>query len=124
MIAFTELVFDQIVRGDDVEVFSSSKYDELLGSAYDLTLEVEVEETTGSPDTITVKLHHSNSGKGFKALATVISTDNGITQLPYRTVVNQSGPFGKLMRVGVTLLVSSGTPTAHVRVWATGRTRG
>lgn len=121
MLAYTELVVDQLIRGNN-EIFSSSKFDELLGSAYDMTLEAEVEETTGSPTSITVKWYHSNSGKGFFTLGTPISTDTGIQSLPYRGMANQSGPSGKLGRVGVTINGGS-SPTARVRVWVTGRMR-
>lgn len=119
MTLFTELVFDQIVRGN-TEVYSSSKFEELLGSAYDLTLEVESEETTGTPADITVKLHHSNSGKGFVQLATLINASTGITSPPYRSIASQAGPFARQVRVGITL-GSGSSPTARVRVWATGR---
>lgn len=121
MIAFSELVFDQTVRNANNETFSSAKFDELLGSAYDLTLEVEVEESSGTSPTITVNVHHSNSGKGFVSLAAVISAAN-IASPPYRSLANQTGPFGKLVRIGVVLNGTS--PTARVRIWATGRTHG
>ena len=119
MIAFSELVFDQLVRSG--EAFSSAKFDELLGSAYDLTLEAEVEESSGTNPTITVNVHHSNSGKSFVSLAAVISGAS-ISAPPYRSLASQSGPFGKLVRIGVVLGGTS--PTARVRVWATGRTHG
>lgn len=122
MIAYSELVIDQVARGN-TEVFTSSKLDDLLGSADDMTLEVEVEDTTGSPTSITVRWYHSNSGKGFGLLATAISADTAVQSLPYRALANQAGPMGKFGRVGVTL--NGGTsPTARVRVWVTGRTGG
>ena len=121
MIAFTELVFDQMVRNANSEVLSSAKFDELLGSAYDLTLEVEVEESSGGSPTITVNVHHSNSARGFVSLASVISAAS-IASPPYRSLASQGGPFGKFVRIGVVLGGTS--PTARVRVWATGRTHG
>lgn len=122
MIVFTELVFDQLVRGLNTEVFSSPKFDELLGSAYDLTFELEVEETTGSPNDITLKVYHSNSGKGFVSVSTVINAAS-VTSLPYRGLASQAGPLAKFVRTSVSL-GNSGTPSARVRIWATGRTHG
>lgn len=122
MIGYSELVVDQLIRGT-TEFYSSSKYDETLGSTYDMTLEVEVEETSGSPASITVTWYHSNSGKGFVSLGTPINADTGVTSLPYRSIANQAGPGGKLGRVGVKLNGGS-SPTARVRVWVTGRERG
>ncbi len=119
MIAYTELVIDQVVRGN-TEIFSFPQFNEVLGSADNMTLEVEVEETNGSPASITVKWYHSISGKGFATLGTPVNADTGITSLPYRALANQAGPSGKLGRVSVTL--NGGTsPTARVRVWVTGR---
>ena len=121
MIGMTELVIDQLLRGN-TEFFSSSKWDESLGASYDNTLEIEVEETSGTPASITLTWYHSNSGKGFVALGVPISADTGVTSLPYRSLANQTGPGGKLGRVGVKL--NGGTsPTARVRVWVTGRGR-
>lgn len=123
MITYCELVIDQLIRGNS-EIFSSPKWDELLGSSYDMTIELEVEETTGTPASITMKWHHSNSGKGFVVLSTPVSADTGVAgTLPFRTMGNQTGPSGKLGRVGVTLNGGS-SPTARVRVWVTGRTHG
>lgn len=122
MIVFTELVIDQIVRGN-AEVFSSSKFDETLGSAYDYSLEVEVEDTTGGPASITVKWYHSNAGKAFSVLGTPVSADTGITSLPYHAMANQTGPSGKLGRLGVTLNGGS-SPSARVRIWVNGRMHG
>lgn len=71
-----------------------------------------------------MKVHHSNSGKGFVVLGTPISADTGINgTLPYRAMANQTGPLGKLVRIGVTLTAGT-NPTARVRVWVTGRTHG
>lgn len=121
MIASTELVFDQIVRNAATEHFSSPRFDELLGASTDSVVEIEVEEATGSPTSITVKWYHSNSGKGFVAQTTIVNGES-ISSLPYRQVVVQNGPYGKLARLGVTLTGGS-SPTARVRIWHTGRER-
>jgi hypothetical protein len=116
---FNQLVFDQIVRGTS-EVVSPSDFNDLLGSAYDLTYEVEVEEASGTSPTISVRHLHSCSGKGFIGMANLITTA-GLGSLPFRDVKTQSGPFAGLGQVGVTL---GGTnPVARVRIWATGRSK-
>ena len=67
MVVFTEKVFDGVVR-DTAELFSDSKFDELLGSCDDAPVEVEVEEVVSGSATLTVRWYHSNSGKGFVGL--------------------------------------------------------
>lgn len=122
MIAFTELVMDQIVRGG-TESLTSAKWDEQLGSAYDLSLEAEVEEmpTPGTSPTITIKVYTGSSGKGFPEFSTVLNSAS-LSSLPYRTSVTQAGPLGKLVRLGVTI-GGTGSPVARVRIWVTGRMR-
>lgn len=120
MRAFNELVFDQTVRGTTAEVFSAATWDEVLGRADALVYEIEVEEASGSTPTLTVRHHHSCSGKGFVPLADLVTTAS-LSTLPVRSVVAQVGPLAGLGRVGVSLGAASGTPVARVRIWATGR---
>lgn len=116
---FTTLVFDQTVRGS-AEVVSSAEFDELLGKAYDLYYEVEVEESSGTTQTITVKHKMGNSGKGFLNHVTVVNGAS-IASPPYRGGGAVSGPLGRLGQVGVTL--GHADAVARVRVWVTGWSR-
>jgi hypothetical protein len=116
---FTKLVFDSTVRGADTKYFSSAEFNDLLGKADDVIYEVEVEETTGSPTSITVKHLHSNSGIGFDAASTVLNAAS-LSTLPLRRLGNTSVPLGALGQVEVSITGGS-TPTARVGVWATGR---
>ena len=123
MKVFSELVFDAFVRGT-TEVYSAPQFNETLGKADDIVLEVEVEEAAGSSPTVTVAHYHSISGKGFAASSgTALFNLIDISAPPYRDVKTQSGPLGGLGRIGVKLGASSGTPTARVRVWAVGRSK-
>lgn len=118
MRAFNELVFDQTVRGT-TEVFSSSDFNDRLGRADELTYEIEVEESSGTSPTITVRHLHSNSGKGFVGMSAIL-TAVSISSPPFRDVKTVSGPLGGLGQVGVVLGGTS--PVARVRIWACGRT--
>lgn len=118
---FNELVIDQYVRGT-AEVVSPPQWNELLGRADDLVYEVEVEESTGTSPTITIRHLQSNSGKKFVGLANLINAA-AIDNLPFRDIKTQAGPLGGLGQVGVQLGASSGTPTARVRIWACGRAK-
>ena len=117
---FTELVFDQVVRGSNIEVVSPAQFNDLLGRAYDLVYEIEVEEASGTTPTISVRHLHSNSGKGFVGLPNLVSAVS-LGTLPYRDVTAQPGLLGGLGQVGVTL--GGTTPSARVRIWATGWSR-
>lgn len=113
---FTTLVFDQVVRGTG-EVVSPPEFNDLLGKARDLVYEVEVEEAAGTSPTISVRHKHSNSGKGFVALANLLTTV-ALDNLPFRDVKAQPGPLGGQGQIAVQL---GGTnPTARVRIWVTG----
>ena len=119
MRAFNQLVFDQTVRGT-TEVVSSMEYADLLGKADDLVYEVEVDDSSGTTPTLTLRHLHSVSGRGFIGLAAIVSGAS-IASPPYRNVAAQAGPLGGLGQVGITLAGTN--PVARVRVWATGRTR-
>lgn len=116
---FTQLIFDQTVIADasNNEVVSSAEFNNVLGKAYDVVLEIEVEAATGAAPAITVYYKHSNSGKGFVALPVLISGAT-LTALPYRNVKAVTGPLGALGQVSVKL--AAATDTARVRIWATG----
>lgn len=119
MRAFTQLVLDQTVRGT-IEVVSSVEYADQIGKADDLVYEVEVDDSSGTSPTLTLRHLHSVSGRGFIGLPAAI-TAASIATPPYRNVAVVSGPLGGLGQVGITLGGTS--PVARVRVWATGRTR-
>jgi len=115
---FTVLVFDQYVRGT-VEVPSAPEHNETLGRAHDLVYEVEVEEASGTSVTLTVRHRHSNSGKGFLTGATPVNAASvDLGALPLRLIESASGRFGALGQATVQLGGTS--PTARVRIWATG----
>lgn len=117
MISFKEKVFDGILR-DTTEVFSDTRFDEVIGSADSATVEVEVEEVISGSATLTARWWHSNSGKGFTVLSTLATTQS-LASLPFRGLYNQAGPFGALSRIGLML---STTGVVRARVWITGRT--
>lgn len=116
MIAYSEKVFDGVLR-DSTELFSDSKFDEILGSADNATVEVEVEEVVSGSATLTVRWWHSISGKSFVVLSTLVSGQS-LASLPFRALYNQSSPYGKLGRIGLML---STTGVVRCRVWVTGR---
>ncbi len=116
---FTTLVFDQIVRGA-AEVASPPEFNELLGKAYEIYYEVEVEESSGTTQSITVKHKMSNSGKGFLNHVTVINAASTAAP-PYRGGGAVTGPLGRLGQVGVTL--GHADAVSRVRIWATGWSR-
>ncbi len=117
---FTTVVFDQIVRGN-AEVSSAAEFNELLGKAYDLVFEVEVEESSGTTQTITVKYKWCNSGKGFKDHPVTLLNAASLAALPFRSVVSLAGPFALLGQLGITL--GSADAVARVRIWASGLSR-
>ena len=123
MLAFNELVFDQFTRGG-VKVFTPAKFDEILGSATDLAVEIEVEEASGSTPTITVECLCSSSGKAVVTLSTLVTNGDisNVATTVYRVFVTQAGPLGKLVRLSV-LIGGTSNPTARVRIWAAGRMR-
>lgn len=115
---FTELVFDQVVRGTN-EVVSPPQFNDNLGRACTVVYEIEVEEAgaaSGTP-TITVRHKTSCSGKGFIGAPPLIESFS-LASLPYREIKVQIGPLGGLGQVSVVLGGSS--PWARVRIWATG----
>lgn len=121
MRTFTDIIFDDIIRGT-TEVFTSPKFNDLLGRADDLVFEIVVMDSTGGSPTITVRYHHSCSNEGtFTALADLITNGN-IATPPYQKVVQQAGPLGAYGKLGITL--GGSTPTARVRVYVTGRGTG
>lgn len=122
MIAFNEEVMNMIVRGG-TESFTASEWDEGLGSSYDLALEVECEEmpNAGSSPAITVKVYTSNTGKRWMEFATVLNGAS-LGSIPYFSLVTQTGPLGRLVRLGVTI-GGTGSPVARVRIQAVGRMR-
>lgn len=116
---FNQLIMDQVVRGN-AEVVSSAEFNELLGKAYDLVYEVEVEESSGTTQTITVKHKGSNSGKGFRDQATLVNAAS-IANPPFRAVATALGPFCALGQCGVTL--GHVDAVARVRIWVCGFSR-
>ncbi len=118
MVIFNEKVFDGVVR-DTAELFSDSKFDELLGSCDDATVEVEVEEVVSGSATLTVRWYHSNSGKGFVVKSSLVS-GGSLASLPFRGHYNQEGPFGRLGRIAIMLIT---TRVVRARIWVTGRSR-
>lgn len=118
MRAFNTLVMDQVVRGT-TEVTSPAEFDDQLGKADTLSVEVEVEDSSGTSPTLTARMLHSNSGKDFVGLSNFIAAAS-ISSLPYRDLETITGPLGAKLRVGITL---GGTnPSGRVRVWVCGRT--
>lgn len=117
---FNQLIFDQTVRANanNDEVVCSPEFNALLGKAYDLVFEIEVEEATGAAPTLTVKYKQTNSGKVFTALAADLVTTVSLATLPYRTIKPVSGPLAALGQISVKL--AAATDTARVRVWVSG----
>lgn len=116
MKVFNELVFDQKVSGNQ-RLLSSPVWNETLGKADELVLEVEIVESTAA--SFTVEYLHSNSGLGFVVAATPFNAVS--LTAPYRGLAAVSGPTGALGQVGVKLPQT--TDAAWVRIWACGRTR-
>lgn len=117
---FNQLVFDQTVIGT-TEVVSPPEYNALLGKAYDLVYEIEVEQQSSlTTATLTVRHKHSNSGKTFIGLTDLV-TSVSLASLPYTAVKTQTGPLAALGQVGVKL--GAATDTARVRIWASGFSR-
>lgn len=116
MKAYNTLIFDQTVNGTTPAI-TSHEFAELLGKADDLVLELEV--TDGAATTITVEYMHSNSGRGYDVSQTPWNATS-LASLPLRQLKSLTSGFGALGLVRVTL--AGGTPIAHVRIWACGRT--
>lgn len=116
---FNQLVFDQVVIADagNNAVVSSAEFNALLGKAYDLVLEIEIEQYTGVTQKVTLRYLESNSQKGFVALPDLITAAT-LGTLPYRNVKRVSGPLAAFGQVAVVLNATG--DSARVRIWATG----
>lgn len=116
---FTQLIFDQTVIADasNNAVISSAEFNTLLGKAYELVFEIEIEQYTGAVQKVTLKYLHSNSAKGFVALPDLISAAT-LGTLPYRNVKTVAGPLAAFGQVSVTLNATG--DSARVRIWASG----
>ena len=118
MRVFSELIFDDVIRGTG-EVYSSPGFNELLGKADEVVYELYVSVSSGTSPTVTLRHLHSCSNQGtFTGLSSLINGAS-ISSVPYQNVVQQTGPLGGYGKAGITL---GGTnPTARIRIWATGR---
>ena len=117
---FTKQVFNDYVEGAITAHYSSAELNSLLAGAEKLYLQARVSKVSGTSPTFTLKLEHSNDGKEWATLITLLNASSLTAgQLNNLFGKNENQIPGAFVRVSVAL---GGTdPTAQVTVLATGR---
>jgi hypothetical protein len=123
---FHQLVFEGYVSGT-ADVFTDNQFDALLGSADQLSVSGYTAQVTGTGPTITVQVEQSfdqrrwqsrNTAAEVSAATLVTTGETNFQGHDGNPVSRPSLGFARLrLRLGGT------SPTAQVRVWATGRDR-
>lgn len=122
MLLFNELIFDDLIRGT-TEIVTSSKFNALLGRADELAFEFVISEGSGTSPTLLAKYRHSCSNDGTFTAASTLINGESISNLPYQKVATQTGPLAAYGQLSLKL-DGTGTVTARMRVWASGRASG
>jgi hypothetical protein len=128
MKVFNQLVFEGYISGT-TNVFSDSQHNALLGTVDQLSVSGYTAQVTGTSPTLTVQVEQSfdnirwqNRNGTAEIAAAALAT--GATET---NVQGQDGnPTARPTLCFVRLRIALGgtTPTAQVRLWATGRDRG
>jgi hypothetical protein len=118
---FSELVFDDTIHGDGT-VYTPARFNELLGSADQLALQVSAVDVAGPGSRMTVQIEHSSDGRywsgknGSPEISGVGLTQNTDNQLNAAdTSANPSLGRGRLR------ILIEGNTSALVRIYACGR---
>ena len=125
---FHQMVFEGYVSGT-ADVFTDNQFDALLGSADQLSVSGYTAQVTGTgPPTITVQVEQSFDQRRWQSRNTAAAEVTAVT-LATTTETNFQGHDGNpttrpaLGFARLRLRLGGTTPTAQVRVWATGRDR-
>jgi hypothetical protein len=120
---FVELVFNDFIIGT-TPTFTAAQFDELLGSANRLAIQVVADKATGTSPTLSLQVHHAADERSFVSVSLV----GGFEILPTAlsttavTILNGVADYSALFRhVRFRLALGGTNPGAHVKVYATGR---
>jgi hypothetical protein len=119
------LVFDDFVMGATT-VYSSSNFNEVLGSADQLALIAVVDSYSGgAAPSITVQLQVSGDGRNWQNKNSTAEINAKPVSTTATTVVSGgdggTNPAMGFMRLAVSLFSGTAPPNAHVRIGACGR---
>ncbi len=119
---FCELVYDDFIFGTTA-VFTADRFNELLGSANRLAIQVVADKATGTSPTFSLLVFHGADGRNFASIlgagAEIPATALNLTAV---TLLNGAADYSSMLRyVRLRLTLGGTNPGAHVKVYATGR---
>jgi len=125
---FNELVFNGYVTGT-TDMFSEARFQDLLGLADQLSLGGYTAQVTGTNPKLTVEIQQSFDKVRWQARSTTpeisaVTLQTGPTETPVHGHDGDpaSPPaFPRLAFVRLRIALTGTSPTAQVRIWATGR---
>jgi len=128
MRVFNQLVFDGYVSGTNA-VYTDSQYDEVLGLSDQLSISGYSAQVTGTVPTVTVQVEGSFDQRRWQNRNGATPEINAVSIVasPEALFQGQDGnPTGRpTLAFGRLRIQLGGTsPTAQLRIWATGRDRG
>ena len=125
---FNQCVFEGYVSGT-AAVYSDSQHNALLGTTDQLSIGGYTAQVTGTSPTLTVQVEQSfdnirwqNRNGTAEIAAAALSTGSTETNVQGQDGSPTARPTLPFVRLKITLGGTS--PTAQVRLWATGRDRG
>lgn len=126
MRAFNQLVFDAVIQGTTV-TYTDPSFNTLIGSADTLAIEAIVDQVSGTSPTLTVDLQHSGDNRNFVSKLTGASAVIPALTLSTSAITTTLGtepssPNVLLGYVRLALTLGGTTPSAHIRIYVTGRT--
>lgn len=131
MKVFNQLVFEGYISGT-TNVFSDSQYNALLGTVDQLSVSGYTAQVTGTSPTLTVQVEQSFDNIRWQnrnvspappeVNATALNT--GASETNFQGQDGNPTARPTLCFVRLRIALGGTTPTAQVRLWATGRDRG
>lgn len=124
MRSYCTLVFDDTVVGTG-NAYTSPQFEDLLGQSDRTALQAVTDLVSGTLPTLTVSFEHSSDGRNWAAKNGTAEI-NGTTLVP--TVTNnfsgaEAGTNPGHGRARLRIALGGTNPQAHVKIYATGRSR-
>jgi hypothetical protein len=116
---FNVQVFDEIITGTGTSWYTSTEFNEPLGSADLLTLQAITTLVAGTSPTLTIAAEHSADGANFVEYPSAVFGPTAIaSEGTYDSLFGYGEPL--LPRVRFKLTLGGTTPACRVRLWVTG----
>ena len=116
------LAFDDFIMAGATPVYTPQSLNDALGTFDKLTMQAVCDSITGTSPTITVQIEHSVDQRNWKAKnATAEINAAAIAAATPNSVGGDTSATGSLGYVRLAITLGGTSPTAHVKVWVTGR---